>query len=945
MANPLEKLLRAGEGRILRRLQQVVKAVNALEEDYEHLSDEELRGETAELRARFEAGETLDQLMPEAFAAVREAAKRTLGQRAYDVQLMGGAALHLGNIAEMKTGEGKTLTAAFPVYLNAIAGQGVHVITVNDYLASYQSELMGRIYRAVGMTTGTIVAGQTPEVRREQYNADITYGTNNEFGFDYLRDNMAWRKEDLVQRGHFFAIVDEVDSILIDEARTPLIISGPSSGEANRWFVEFAKIAKTLEVGVDYEVDEKKRTIGVLEPGIEKVEDYLGIDNLYESANTPLISFLNNSIKALALFKRDSDYVVMNDEVMIVDEHTGRILVGRRYNEGIHQAIEAKEAVPVKAENQTLATVTLQNYFRLYEKLAGMTGTAETEAAEFMSTYKLGVVPIPTNKPMIRKDMPDLVYKNEQAKFDQVVEDIARRHESGQPVLVGTVSVEKSEYLSRLLAKKGIKHEVLNAKNHAREAEIVARAGRLGAVTVATNMAGRGTDIMLGGNAEFLAVQEMKAKGLDPVETPEEYEAAWDAVYEGTRDKVAEEATKVVEAGGLYVLGTERHESRRIDNQLRGRSGRQGDPGESRFYLSLTDDLMRLFQSGAAEAILARTNFPDDVAIESGMVSRAIKSAQSQVEARNAEIRKNVLKYDDVLNRQREAIYSDRRHILQGDDIADRVQHFIEDAINAVIDDHTGSGHSENWDFDALWTELKTLYPVGVTIDEVVAEASGRRGGITSEGLKREILSDARIAYDKREETLGTAATRELERRVVLQVLDRRWRDHLYEMDYLKDGIGLRAMAQRDPLIEYQREGYQMFQAMMGQIKEESVGYLYNLEVEVRRAGEGEAAQVEAKGLGAEQVEGQRLQYSASNDAGEVEVRNDRGQVQQAATTRLRQAAAAAAATPAQAPAQAAPAAEAQRGAFGQRTDAAAQPPQQAPQNRAQRRAAEQRKK
>ncbi|WP_374977479.1 preprotein translocase subunit SecA [Microbacterium trichothecenolyticum] len=945
MANPLEKLLRAGEGRILRRLQQVVKAVGALEEDYEHLTDEELRGETAELRARYQAGETLDQLMPEAFAAVREAAKRTLGQRAYDVQIMGGAALHLGNIAEMKTGEGKTLTGAFPVYLNAIAGQGVHVVTVNDFLASYQSELMGRIYRALGMTTGTIVAGQTPEVRREQYNCDITYGTNNEFGFDYLRDNMAWRKEDLVQRGHFYAIVDEVDSILIDEARTPLIISGPSSGEANRWFVEFAKIAKTLEAGVDYEVDEKKRTIGVLEPGIEKVEDYLGIDNLYESANTPLISFLNNSIKALALFKRDTDYVVMNDEVMIVDEHTGRILVGRRYNEGIHQAIEAKEAVPVKAENQTLATVTLQNYFRLYDKLAGMTGTAETEAAEFMSTYQLGVVPIPTNKPMIRKDQPDLVYKNETAKFAQVVEDIAQRHEAGQPVLVGTVSVEKSEYLSRLLAKKGIKHEVLNAKNHAREAEIVARAGRLGAVTVATNMAGRGTDIMLGGNAEFLAVQELKTKGLDPVETPDEYEAEWDSVYEQTRDRVAQEGTKVVEAGGLYVLGTERHESRRIDNQLRGRSGRQGDPGESRFYLSLTDDLMRLFQSGAAEAIIARTNFPDDVAIESGMVTRAIKSAQSQVEARNAEIRKNVLKYDDVLNRQREAIYSDRRHILQGDDIADRVQHFIEDAINAVIDDHTGAGHSENWDFDALWTELKTLYPVGVTIDEVVAEAAGRKGGITSEGLKREILSDARIAYDTRQNTLGEAATRELERRVVLQVLDRRWRDHLYEMDYLKDGIGLRAMAQRDPLIEYQREGYQMFQAMMGQIKEESVGYLYNLEVEVRRQGEAGAeqvTQVEAKGLGAQPVDNQRLQYSASNDAGEVEVRNDRGQVQQAATSRLRQAAAAAGAAPGQ---QQAPAAEPQRGAFGQRTDAEAPAAAQAPLNRAQRRAAEQRKK
>ncbi|MEV8266654.1 preprotein translocase subunit SecA [Microbacterium sp. NPDC076911] len=932
MANPLEKLLRAGEGRILRRLNQVVKAVNALEEDYAQLTDEELRGESAELRARHEAGETLDQLMPEAFAAVREAAKRTLGQRAYDVQIMGGAALHLGNIAEMKTGEGKTLTGAFPVYLNAIAGKGVHVITVNDYLASYQAELMGRIYRTLGLTTGTIVAGQTPEVRRAQYECDITYGTNNEFGFDYLRDNMAWRKEDLVQRGHFFAIVDEVDSILIDEARTPLIISGPSSGEANRWFVEFAKIAKTLDAGVDYEVDEKKRTIGVLEPGIEKVEDYLGIDNLYESANTPLISFLNNSIKALALFKRDSDYVVINDEVMIVDEHTGRILAGRRYNEGIHQAIEAKEAVPVKAENQTLATVTLQNYFRLYDKLAGMTGTAETEAAEFMSTYNLGVVPIPTNRPMVRKDQSDLVYKNEQAKFAQVVEDIAVRHEGGQPVLVGTVSVEKSEYLSRLLAKKGIKHEVLNAKNHAREAEIVARAGRFGAVTVATNMAGRGTDIMLGGNAEFLAVQELKSKGLDPVETPEDYEAEWDSVYESMREKVSEESTKVVEAGGLYVLGTERHESRRIDNQLRGRSGRQGDPGESRFYLSLTDDLMRLFQSGAAEAILARTNFPDDVAIESGMVSRAIKSAQSQVESRNAEIRKNVLKYDDVLNRQREAIYSDRRHILQGDDIADRVQHFIEDAINAVIDDHTGSGHTESWDFDALWTELKTLYPVSVTIDEVVAEAAGRRGGVNAEGLKREIISDARIAYSTREETLGEAATRELERRVVLQVLDRRWRDHLYEMDYLKDGIGLRAMAQRDPLIEYQREGFQMFQSMMGQIKEESVGYLYNLDVEVRRQGE-----VEAKGLSASApIEGQRLEYSAANDAGEVEVRNDRGQVQQSATSRMRQAAATAAS---QGQPAAAPAAEAPRGAFGQKTDADDAAP--APQNRAQRRAAD----
>ncbi|WP_298868111.1 preprotein translocase subunit SecA [uncultured Microbacterium sp.] len=919
MANPLEKLLRAGEGRILRRLRQVVKAVNALEDDFEKLTDDELREETTELRARYEKGETLDQLMPEAFAAVREVARRTLGMRAYDVQIMGGAALHMGNIAEMKTGEGKTLTAVFAMYLNAIAGKGAHLVTVNDFLASYQAELMGRVYRGLGMTTGVIVSGQDPEVRRAQYAADITYGTNNEFGFDYLRDNMAWRKEDLVQREHFFVIVDEVDSILIDEARTPLIISGPSSGEANRWFTEFANIARTLEAGVDYEVDEKKRTVGVLEPGIEKVEDYLGIENLYESANTPLISFLNNSIKAISLFKRDTDYVVMNDEVMIVDEHTGRILVGRRYNEGIHQAIEAKENVPVKAENQTLATVTLQNYFRLYDKIAGMTGTAETEAAEFMSTYKLGVVPIPTNRPLIRKDQPDLVYKNEQAKFAQVVEDIAERHAAGQPVLVGTISVEKSEYLSRLLAKKGVEHEVLNAKNHAREAEIVALAGRLGAVTVATNMAGRGTDIMLGGNAEFLAVQELRAKGLDPEETPEEYEAAWDDTYEAMKKKVAEDSVKVTEAGGLYVLGTERHESRRIDNQLRGRSGRQGDPGESRFYLSLTDDLMRLFQSGAAEAILARTNFPDDVPIESGLVSRAIRSAQNQVEARNAEMRKNVLKYDDVLNRQREAIYTDRRQILHGDDIADRVQHFIEDAIGGIVDDHTSEGHNESWDFDALWTELKTLYPVNVTIDEVVSEAGGRKGGITSEGLKRELLSDALIAYEKREENLGEAATRELERRVVLQVLDRRWRDHLYEMDYLKDGIGLRAMAQRDPLIEYQREGYAMFQTMMSQIKEESVGYLYNLEVEVRRAG-ADQTEVEAKGLVDQQPE-QKLEYSAPNDSGDVEVRNERGQVQRAATER---------------------AASTARGAFGQQVDAAEAP---APQNREQRRAQNRKKK
>jgi len=919
VASILEKVLRVGEGRILRRLESYAKAINALEDDFSTLSDEELKNETVQLRERYSGGESLDDLLPEAFAAVREASTRTLGLRHFDVQLMGGAALHLGNIAEMKTGEGKTLVATTAAYLNAITSRGVHVITVNDYLASYQSELMGRVFRALGMTTGCIVSGQTPAVRREQYACDITYGTNNEFGFDYLRDNMAWQATDMVQRGHYFAIVDEVDSILIDEARTPLIISGPASGEANRWFTEFASLAKRLVPDEDFEVDEKKRTVGVLEPGIEKVEDYLGIDNLYESANTPLISFLNNAIKANALFKKDKDYVVMNGEVLIVDEHTGRILMGRRYNEGIHQAIEAKEGVAVKAENQTLATVTLQNYFRLYSKISGMTGTAETEAAEFMSTYKLGVVAIPTNKPMQRIDQSDLIYKNEEAKFGQVVEDIVERHEKGQPVLVGTTSVEKSEYLSRLLAKKGVRHEVLNAKNHAREAAIVAQAGRLGSVTVATNMAGRGTDVMLGGNAEFLAVAAMNAKGLSPVETPDEYEKEWDDVFATVKAEVSEEAEKVIAAGGLYVLGTERHESRRIDNQLRGRSGRQGDPGESRFYLSLTDDLMRLFNAGAAESLMGRQGVPDDMAIESKVVSRAIRSAQSQVEGRNAEIRKNVLKYDDVLNRQREAIYGDRRHILEGDDLHERTQRFLEDVIDEVLEVHTGEGNGDDWDFDALWTELKTLYPVGLTIDEVIAEA-GNKGKINRDFMRREIISDAKVAYARREESLGSPAMRELERRVVLSVIDRRWREHLYEMDYLKDGIGLRAMAQRDPLVEYQREGFAMFQQMMGQIREETVGFLFNLEVEVSQpAGAVDAPVVAAKGLTppAESSE-EKLSFTAPSDSGGVEVRNQRGQIQQAATDRARRAAVASA--PAE-PAAAAPTGPPQRGAFGQRAE------------------------
>ncbi|MFM5904457.1 MAG: preprotein translocase subunit SecA [Microbacteriaceae bacterium] len=869
MASVIDKLLRAGEGRVLARLRNYTSAVNALEESFKALSDEELKNETTLLRERYAAGETLDELLPEAFAAVREASVRTLGMRHFDVQIMGGAALHLGNIAEMKTGEGKTLVATLPAYLNAIAGRGVHVVTVNDFLARYQSDLMGRVFRALGMKVGCILGGQNPAERREEYLADITYGTNNEFGFDYLRDNMTWQSSDLVQRGHFFAIVDEVDSILIDEARTPLIISGPAAGDANRWFSEFAKIAERLQPVIDYEVDEKKGTIGILEAGIEKVEDYLGISNLYETSNTPLISFLNNSIRAKALFKRDKDYVVMDGEVLIVDEHTGRILPGRRYNEGIHQAIEAKEGVEVKAENQTLATVTLQNYFRLYSKLAGMTGTAETEAAEFMSTYKLGVVPIPTNKPMVRIDQTDLIYKNEEVKFAMVVEDIAARHAKGQPVLVGTTSVEKSEYLSKLLARRGVRHEVLNAKNHAREAAIVAQAGRLAAVTVATNMAGRGTDIMLGGNAEFLTVDALAKRGLNAEEKPDEYQAAWNDAFNQIKDQVAVEAEKVLEAGGLYVLGTERHESRRIDNQLRGRAGRQGDKGESRFYLSLTDDLMRLFNSGAASAMMNNPNVPDDMPIESKLVSRAIASAQSQVEARNAEIRKNVLKYDDVLNRQREAIYDDRRHILAGDDIATRVDVFLEDVVNAVVDQHIVEA-AGNWNLDALWTDLKAIYPVGLTIEEVLEEA-GSRAKLTKRWLIDELVSDARLAYQKRVSLIGEEGMRELERRVVLSVVDRKWRDHLYEMDYLKEGIGLRAMAQRDPLVEYQREGYTMFQQMMGAIKEETIGFLFNIEVQVQQVAEPDDVE---------------LTYSAPGESGEVQEQHEQVQHNEAAKSK-----------------------------------------------------------
>jgi len=868
----LDKILRAGEGKILRTLESIAAQVNTLEEHYVAMSDEELRGLTTDFKLRISNGESLDDLMPEAFAAVREASKRTLGQRHYDVQLMGGAALHLGNIAEMRTGEGKTLVSTLPAYLNALSGRGVHVVTVNDYLAARDAQWMGRVHRFLGLEVGTILSDMNPEQRRASYNADITYGTNNEFGFDYLRDNMTLNPSDRVQRDYNFAIVDEVDSILIDEARTPLLISGPAD-VATKWYAEFARLVPRLSAETDYEINEKKRTIGILEPGVEKVENWLGIENLYESENTQLVGYLNNAIKALALFKKDKDYVVMDGEVLIVDEHTGRILAGRRYNDGMHQAIEAKEGVEIQNENQTLATITIQNYFRMYDKLSGMTGTAMTEASEFQQIYKLGVVPIPANRPVQRIDQSDLVYRTEDAKLKAVITDIEEKHRAGQPVLVGTTSVEKSELVSKYLTRSGIPHEVLNAKQHDREATIVAEAGRKGAVTVATNMAGRGTDIMLGGNPEFRAAQELERRGLDPVENPAEYEAAWGPALEAAKAAVASEHNEVVAVGGLYVLGTERHESRRIDNQLRGRSGRQGDPGETRFYLSLEDDLMRLFKGDMVNSFLQRFNVPDDVPIEAKMVTNSIRSAQTQVEAQNFEIRKNVLKYDEVMNRQRQVVYAERSRVLDGEDIQEQIKTFMNDTIAAYVAAETAEGFPEDWDLQELWKALSALYPVEISINDMVKAAGGDPADLSAEFMTVTLQEDINRAYLAREAELQPPVMRELERRVILSVLDRKWREHLYEMDYLQEGIGLRAMAQRDPLVEYQREGFDLFVAMMEAIKEESVGYMFNAEVtvtpHVHADGEPEEIDLETKGLVTPKSVA-ALQYSGPSETGEV---------------------------------------------------------------------------
>jgi preprotein translocase subunit SecA len=842
----MQKILHAGEGKRLKAVQSIVPEINALEPEVERLSDEELRARTFTFKEQVEraraSGNTpehgeelvadlLHDLLPEAFATVREAGRRVLGQRHFDVQLMGGAALHLGWVAEMKTGEGKTLVATLPSYLNALAGRGVHVVTVNDYLARFHAEWMGRLHRSLGLEVGIVLPDDSdPEQKRAMYGCDITYGTNNEFGFDYLRDNMVTRREDQVQRGgrattmgpHYYAIVDEVDSILIDEARTPLIISGRATDAAELYY-QFARIVRGLQRDRDYEVDEAKRTVVPTEEGIARVEEALGVQNLYENVHQNYVHQLQQALRAKELFKRDVDYVVQHGEVMIVDEFTGRILEGRRWSEGLHQAVEAKEGVHIKEENQTLATVTLQNYFRMYDKLSGMTGTAATEAGEFAHTYNLQVVTIPTNMPMIRVDSPDFIYKGEDAKYNAAVEDIAERHAKGQPVLVGTISVEKSEKLSRLLEKSGIPHEVLNAKQHAREAEIIAQAGQLSAVTVATNMAGRGVDILLGGNPEGLARRECLREGLS-VGTPE-YEARYAELLPRFQDECKVEGDKVRAGGGLFVLGTERHESRRIDNQLRGRSGRQGDPGESRFYLSLEDELMRLFATGLMQRVMDKS-FDDDVPLESRMVSKAVERAQGTVESRNFEIRKDVLKYDEVMNEQRKIIYRRRQQILDGEDLRDVALEAIESTIGRLVFQYCGSEFVEEWDTQGLIDDTRTHFPTRVTKEQLDEAGDSQR-------MEEILLDDATALYAEKEASIGAETLRDIERRVMLSVIDQHWREHLYEMDYLQEGINLRAMGQQDPLAEWRREGFDMFEAMMGRIEDDFVQYVFHLQVVV----------------------------------------------------------------------------------------------------------------
>jgi preprotein translocase subunit SecA len=846
----LSRVLRAGEGKKVRALQALVPDINALEPEMVALSDEALKHKTVEFRERLAKGEDLNDLLIEAFAVTREAASRVIGQRHYDVQLMGGAALHFGWIAEMKTGEGKTLVSTLPVYLNGLTGKGVHVVTVNDYLAKRDADWMGQIHRFLGLTVGQVTAEESdPELKRIAYNSDVTYSTNSELGFDFLRDNMAMSMDERVQRKPYFAIVDEVDSILIDEARTPHIISGRVA-DAAKLYVQFAAIVRSLTRDIDYDVDEEKKQIAPTEAGIDKVEAALGVENIYDDPSANFVHHLNASLRAKELFKRDVDYLVADGEVKIIDEFTGRILDGRRWSEGLHQAVEAKERVKIKEENQTLATTTLQNYFRLYEKLAGMTGTAETEAGEFASTYKLSVVPIPTHRNLQRVDQADLIYKSEEAKFNAVADDLAERHATGQPVLVGTVSVEKSELVSRLLQQRGIPHAVLNAKYHAQEAEIVAQAGRLGGITVATNMAGRGVDILLGGNPEGMVKQQLLAQGLDPAlldidpevegvteffesrpDVAEAYKAAkkfWDEAKPIADAECKAQGEKVRALGGLYVLATERHESRRIDNQLRGRSGRQGDPGESRFYLSLEDELMRLFATGAMNWVMGRA-LPDDEAIEAKMVSKAIERAQNTVESRNAEIRKNVLKYDEVMNEQRKVIYAKRDQILTGGDLHSQLLSSLDKAMHDLVAEHCSADSPSDWDLELLHTEVTGYYPTKFTVEEL-GQAANRTV------LTNSFITEANEHYAAKEAELGPEILRDVERNILLSIIDQRWREHLQEMDYLQEGINLRAMGQKDPLVEWQREGYDMFGHLVRAIDDDFVRYAMHAEVTVEVA-------------------------------------------------------------------------------------------------------------
>ena len=819
--NPIKKILRSGEGKKLKLLQDLVPDINELEQDFQKLSDEDLRAKTSEFKSRVTQGEGVNSLIIEAFAVVREASKRVLGQRHYDVQLIGGAALHFGWVAEMKTGEGKTLTSTLPIYLNALSGKGVHVVTVNDYLATRDAEWMGQIYKWLGLEVGLVVPGsRDTQHKRRQYSADITYGTNNELGFDYLRDNMTMSLENKVQRGHNYCIVDEIDSILIDEARTPLIISGKLADAAKTYY-QFASIVQRLRRDEHYEVDEEKRTVAPTESGVTAVEKALNIENLYEGVSANLVHQFQVALKAKELFHKDKEYIIANGEVKIVDEFTGRVLDGRRWSDGLHQAVEAKEGVSIKEENQTLATITLQNYFRLYDKLAGMTGTAETEAAEFYNTYGLHVVPIPTNLPIVRKDQVDFIYRSEMGKYNALVEDIIERNEKGQPILVGTISVEKSELVSELLDKRGIHHNVLNAKLHAKEADVVAQAGRIGSVTVATNMAGRGVDIILGGNPEALAERDLRSEGLE--QSDEKGAARYKALLNNYQAICSDEGKRVKDVGGLYVLGTERHDSRRIDNQLRGRSGRQGDPGESRFYLSLEDELMRLFATGAMDFVMKKA-LPDDAPLGDKFVSKAIERAQNTVEQRNAETRKNVLKYDEVMNEQRKVIYARRNEILSGEDLREDTINNFAAVIDDALDTYCVTEHKEDWDLEGLATALQALWPQKV-------ESSDLEKHQDVNELYEAVMGNAIQFYESREQELTPDVMRQVEGQIMLRILDQRWRDHLYSMDYLKEGIHLRAMGQKNPLTEWQREGFEMFETMMDSVSEDFVKYVSHIEI------------------------------------------------------------------------------------------------------------------